>query len=394
MGYFPEQAGGLNRYFHDLAAQLTRCGVSGRALVAGSADVAAHSRGRMRAFAPLASALPRRMLAAREAVAAAMRDDPPQLVVSHFALYTFPALGAIGDRPLVVHFQGPWADEARAEGAAWASRAARRAIERAVYGRATAFVVLSRAFARVLHERYGVAEERIRVVPGGVDVARFAASSAPSRRAARETLGWPTDRPIALAVRRLARRMGLEDLIDAARDVRRRVPDALVLIAGGGRLRAELDARVRDAGLQDHVRLLGFLPDDQLPLAYRAADVTVVPTVALEGFGLIVAESLAAGTPAIVTPVGGLPEVVEGLSPSLVTDAPGARAIVERLSAALDGTLRLPDAKACERFARERYAWDVVAERVAEVYREAAGCGVWGVVNGARHADARVREVA
>ncbi|HWJ21585.1 MAG TPA: asparagine synthase (glutamine-hydrolyzing), partial [Gemmatimonadaceae bacterium] len=294
MGYFPEQAGGLNRYVHELTAHLPAAGVSCHGLVTGSADVATHSGGRTRAFARSASALPARLLAARAAVREALRADPSRLVVSHFALYTLPASGIIGDRPMVVHFHGPWADEVRAEGAGRVSHEARRRVERAVYRRGTAFVVLSRAFARVLHERYDVPEERIRVVPGGVDVARFAPLAALPRRACREALGWPTDRPIALAVRRLARRMGLEDLIAAARDVRRRVPDALVLIAGGGRLRAELEARVRDAGLAEHVRLLGFLPDAQLPLAYRAADVTVVPTVALEGFGLIVAESLAA----------------------------------------------------------------------------------------------------
>lgn len=395
MGYFPEQPGGLNRYVHGITAHLPAAGVDCQTLVAGSESVEGHSLGWTRAFAPSNAPLPARMIAACAAVRDALRDDPAQLVVSHFALYTLPALGAIGrGRPIVVHFHGPWADETRAEGAGKIAHALRHRLERTVYGRGTSFVVLSRAFARVLHERYGVAEHLIRIVPGGVDVARFAPANAPSRRECRERLGWPTDRPIAFAVRRLARRMGLEDLIDAAREVRRRVPDALVLIAGGGKLRGELEARVTDAGLADHVRLLGFLPDDQLPLAYRAADVTVVPTVALEGFGLIVAESLASGTPALVTPVGGLPEVVEALSPSLITERTGPAAIADTLSGALKGTLRLPDAAACARFARERYSWDVVAGSVAEIYANVAGCGVWGVGSHTPEVDAPAREVA
>ena len=67
----------------------------------------------------------------------------------------------------------------------------------------------------------------------------------------------------------------------------------------------------------------------QLPLAYRAADLTVVPTVALEGFGLIAVESLAAGTPVLVTPVGGLPEVVAALSPALVLAATGSAPLAD-----------------------------------------------------------------
>ena len=72
--------------------------------------------------------------------------------------------------------------------------------------------------------------------------------------------------------------------------------------------------------MANHVRMLGSSRDADLPLYYRAADLSVVPTVALEGFGLVAAESLAAGCPALVTPVGGLPSVVADLSPDLVLE--------------------------------------------------------------------------
>jgi glycosyltransferase involved in cell wall biosynthesis len=155
--------------------------------------------------------------------------------------------------------------------------------------------------------------------------------------------------------------MGLEDLIDAMASVRRSVPDALLLIVGRGTLDTELRERVAAIGLQDHVRLLGALPDAQLPLIYRAADVSVVPTLSLEGFGLTTVESLAAGTPVLVTPVGGLPEAVRDLSEALVLG----------LTDALRGNLRLPDAYACRRYVRERFDVPVIAAKVAQVYREA-----------------------
>ena len=149
---------------------------------------------------------------------------------------------------------------------------------------------------------------RFCVVPGSVDLARFDVKV--TRLAARRALGWPTDRPILIAVRRLTERMGLEVLIEAMKRVVRAVPEALLLIAGKGRIEARLERQIEDAGLQRHVRLLGFVPDDDLPLAYRAADINVVPSLALEGFGLTAAEALAAGAPSMVTAVGGLPEVV------------------------------------------------------------------------------------
>jgi glycosyltransferase involved in cell wall biosynthesis len=105
------------------------------------------------------------------------------------------------------------------------------------------------------------------------------------------------------------------------RTVRRIHPEVLLLIAGKGPLHDALSARIEDLGLQRHVRLLGYVPDADLALAYRAADLSVVPTVALEGFGLITVESLAAGTPVLVTPVGGLPETVQALAPNLILPA-------------------------------------------------------------------------
>ena len=298
----------------------------------------------------------------------ALSEGDFPLVVSHFALYALPALDLIRPRPLVVHFHGPWASEGYVEKGRRSAAELKAALERIVYRRGALLLVLSRAFQDVLSRDYGVPPERIRVIPGAIDVDRF--DTGVTRRAARERLGWPEDRPTVLAVRRLSRRMGLEDLIEAAAMVRRRVPEALVMVAGRGPLQETLAARARALGLENTVRFLGFVPDEDLPLAYRAADLTVVPTVALEGFGLIAAESLAAGTPVLVTPVGGLPEVVGDLSPELVLPGTGVGALGEGLVAALTGSTALPDERDCQAYARARYGWPVIATRVREAYAE------------------------
>ena len=129
--------------------------------------------------------------------------------------------------------------------------------------------------------------------------------------------------------------------------------------------------RIEQRGLTGHVKLAGFVADAALPLWYRSADVTVVPTVALEGFGLTTAESLAAGTPALVTPVGGLPEVVAPLSPDLVLGSVGFHAIGSGIVDALLGRRVLPGSEACSAYARANFDRAVVAAQVADVYREA-----------------------
>jgi glycosyltransferase involved in cell wall biosynthesis len=98
---------------------------------------------------------------------------------------------------------------------------------------------------------------------------------------------------------------------------------------------------------------------------------SIVPTVALEGFGLTTIESLASGTPVLVTPVGGLPEAVAPLSPDLVLERSGATALGAALIDALLGRITLPDDTSCIRYARSRFDLDVVAAQVAAVYREA-----------------------
>lgn len=360
--WLPERTGGLPRYFHDLlGAAPGRFEATG--LVVGSAEVAKASGGRVRSFAPASASLPMRLIGARRAITAALREQAPDLVASHFALSVLPAMDRIRV-PHVVHFHGPWAAEGLAEGQGGSRRLAKRAVERAVYSRADALIVLSEAFGRVLREDYAAPAERIHVVPGGVNAARF--DVAESRAEARARLGWPGDRPILLAVRRLVRRMGLEVLIEAMAEVVRRRPDVLLLIAGRGALEADLRARIEARGLANNVRMLGFLPEEALPLAYRAADAGVVPSQALEGFGLVALECLAAGTPVVVTPVGGLPEAVGRLTMLVCEDA-GTGALAERIAAMIEGVGR-PDPGACRTQARA-HDWDVIAGRVAEVYR-------------------------
>ena len=256
------------------------------------------------------------MLAFRHALIQEICEFSPHVIGGHFALYTWPALGRMKNLPLVQHFHGPWYSESKIQGCSRLNCWARYKLERSVYNRADALITLSEVFKNVLLTDFKIHESRVKVIPGGVDCGRFDIPQ--SKVAARHLLDWPQDRPIVFSVRRLTPRMGLENLLLAINAVKTDQPDALFLIAGTGPLRATLEQQINNLHLQDHVRLLGYLPDDKLPLAYRAADFSVVPSTALEGFGLVAVESLAAGTPALVSPVGGLREVIQPFSDALL----------------------------------------------------------------------------
>ncbi len=371
-GWFAEKPGGLERVFYGLLEHLFAFGVYARGLVVGSAAVAEASAGRVHGFAPAAAPLPVRWLRLRRALRELLHKEPADLVSAHFALYAFPVLDIIRSVPLVVHFHGSWALESEVEASpgfvAKLSVQVKKGLETLVYRRAARFIVLSQAFKTVLHETYGVPEGKIEIIPGGVDTAAYATSlSVPEARAA---LAWPVDRKIILAVRRLVKRQGLENLVSAVAELRAKHPEVRLYIAGTGPLKEALEAQIQKLALTEHVKLLGFVPDDKLALTYAAADFSVVPTVAHEGFGLITVESLAAGTPVLVTPVGGLPEVVAGLSKNLVFKGSDLQSLVSGINEALTGTLSLPSRAACRQYAREGFDYRTVAARTSEVYKK------------------------
>lgn len=371
MGWFPEQAGGLNRVYYNLIRSLPSAGVGVQGLVAGSSDLAKQTDGQVASFAPGAAPLLMRWRKARHGALEMLATHKTSLVAAHFALYAAPLGRHLRDRPLVVHFHGPWAEEGTIEGNSYLKTRFKRFVEQRVYRQAQQFIVLSQAFQDVLHRTYGVSLEHIHIVPGGVEVQRFAPDRSVAE--ARDHLGWPRNRPLVLTVRRLQHRMGLNNLIAALSIVRQQMPDALLLIAGQGPLAPALQARIDTLDLHNHVRLTGFLPDIDLPLAYRAADLTIVPTRAFEGFGLTTIESLAAGTPVLVTPVGGLPEAVSGLSPNLVLRGSDTASLADGLVRALRGSLPLPDETTCRTYAQTHYAWPVIARRIRAIYEQSLG---------------------
>ncbi len=364
-----ERAGGLNSYYYELIRHLGPTGTAVHGLVAGSDNIRNSTGGMVVGFAPHDENLAKRILSVRRAALDQLAQTRIDLIASHFALYAMPVVDRLKSTPSVVHFHGPWAGESNIEGASGYKSRLKASLERAVYSRARRLIVLSEAFKRDLTVRYGIAEDLIRVVPGGIDIERF--NVLISRLEARQRLGWSLDRPILLSVRRLVRRMGLETLIDAAKLMVLKCPDVLLLLGGTGPLGGELQERIVELGLEKNVGLLGRISDTDLALAYRAADMTVVPSQSLEGFGLITLESLASGTPVYVTPVGGLPEIVEPFARECIFPSTSAIDIATVLTEALQSERPVPSSEACRLYATQKFPWPRIAQRVRAVYDEA-----------------------
>lgn len=291
--------------------------------------------------------------------AVARLSAAPDAVVLHHPYPGLLVLGAraLGGAPVTLVYHSPWHEELRARrvDANASGSAIRRGIERTIVRRVRRVYPLSRFMAARLHAIHGVAGERVRIVPGGVDRTHFAPPA--DRGAVRATLGLPAAACVLLTVRNLEPRMGLVELLRAMPAIRAARPDARLVVAGAGALAAPLRALARTLGLLESVSFTGFVPEADLPALYGAADLSVVPSQSLEGFGLVTLESLACGTPVVGTPVGATPELLAPLDPALVLDGASPDAIgrgILRVLARNDA----PALRARCRAHTEGYTWD------------------------------------
>ncbi|MCC8930949.1 glycosyltransferase family 4 protein [Rhodococcus sp. BGS-1C] len=345
--WFGDRSGGLNRYFESLfVAMHDLKGNDITAVAFGNPPSGGNSWG------PAGKSA----LSRSSALKGSFKLPHGAILDRHFSLYGQSAGVGKSRVTTVTHFQGPWAGESKVAGHSKLSVAAKYAVERLRYSRTDQFIVLSERFKNLLVADYKVDESRVAVLAPGVDLSRF---SAGPKGQSREVL----------CVRRLEKRMGIEYLIKAWPGVVHQHPGALLRIVGTGTDESRLRELATDMRLSEFIVFEGNVSDDRLVSLYETAAVTVVPSVALEGFGLIALESLATGTAPIVTDCGGLPDAVDGLDPSLVVQPYNSEDLAHRVSDALNGAV--PDWKACRAHA-ETFSWQRVAENHFDLYSRIA----------------------
>lgn len=245
-------------------------------------------------------------------------------------------------------------------------------VEGWVMRRCARVIVESRFMEERVIANHRIPRERIRLIPGGADTARFRPPA--SKQSTRALLRLPENRFILFTVRNLVPRMGLENLIKAVAEIEKTNPDLLLIVGGEGPLRRPLEQLIGTLKLEARVILKGFIPENELVAYYQSADLVVMPTAALEGFGLVTVEALACGTPVLGTPVGATPEILGQIDPRLLAKGNDAHSIAE----ALTGLLRVFRGNQEEwnsfgkkgwQLAAELYNWAKAAERLEEILR-------------------------
>ncbi|MEA1910244.1 MAG: glycosyltransferase [Spirochaetota bacterium] len=217
---------------------------------------------------------------------------------------------------------------------------------------------------------YDIPEKRISMVPPGYDDNRFFPIGEPSRQALRAQIGFKGK--TVFAVSRLAVNKGFDLLLDSFALVKERMPDAILVLAIGFEDRddveegiyQELLAIIKQRGIEKNVKFIGFIPDEELPDYYRAADLFVLSS-RYEPFGMTAVEAMASGTPCVVTIHGGLARVLEHGIHALLADTFDREELGISMYQALkyETLYRRLSEKGAQR-ARARFTWTGVTQKL------------------------------
>jgi glycosyltransferase involved in cell wall biosynthesis len=205
---------------------------------------------------------------------------------------------------------------------------------------------------------------RYRVIPNGVDLEAFGEAGPEEQKAARARLGL-VDGPVAVCIARLCRQKGQDVLVEAWPNVRARVPEARLVLVGGGPATARLRAAASPG-----VELVG--PRDDVADWLAAADVVVAPS-RWEGMSLALLEAMASGRSVVATDVPGVREALGHDAGAVV--APGAVAELADAVAArlLDPALAEAEGAAGRMRAEQHHDLRTTHDRVADLYADVLG---------------------
>jgi glycosyltransferase involved in cell wall biosynthesis len=242
-------------------------------------------------------------------------------------------------------------------------------IERSLARVTDRIVAISPRIRRELLEDYHIGRpDQYRVVPLGFDLSPLIAIDDDVRREARRALGLTGDVHVVTTVGRLTAIKHHALFVETAALVAARDPSAVFLLAGDGELRPELEALVRDRGLESRVRFLGWRRD--LANIYGASDVFLL-TSRNEGTPVALIESLAAGVPGVSTEVGGVRDVVDTDAIGLLAPFGDPRALADHVATLLgDRERRQRMGEAGRASVAARYGVDRLVADVDVLYRE------------------------
>ncbi|MDI3387169.1 glycosyltransferase family 4 protein [Streptomyces sp. B-S-A8] len=225
--------------------------------------------------------------------------------------------------------------------------------------------------SRIARALSPAAAARMVQLPPGVDEKTFHPGSGGDEVRARLGL---SGRPVVVCVSRLVPRKGQDTLVRALPAILAKVPDAVLLIVGGGPYENELRKLAAETGVADSVRFTGSVPWEELPAHYGAGDVFAMPCrtrrggLDVEGLGIVYLEASATGLPVVAGDSGGAPDaVLDGETGWVVRGGAPSEAADRIVTLLQDPELRRRMGERGREWVEEKWRWDLLADRLREL---------------------------
>lgn len=238
-------------------------------------------------------------------------------------------------------------------------------IEQKVFDYADTIITASAFMSKCGKEIFGN-EKKFNIIPVPTDTNKYRINYV-DRNVARNELGIKEKTLVIFTVRRLVRRMGLDLLIDSIELLQHSKNNILLIVGGKGPYYSFINNKIIEKNLENKVKMVGFVPEEDLGRYYEAADFVVMPSLALEGFGLVTTEAMASGTSVIGTPVGANVEVIGKFCGDYVSNDVTPESFSECLLNAICDK---------DRFSREEirsyvvknYSWECLIDKYVNIY--------------------------
>ncbi len=234
---------------------------------------------------------------------------------------------------------------------------------------------VSRATGKELIAR-GLSRGRMQVVPNAVDVDRFTRDTADQTREPTSKIesapSLPVDAFLLVGVGRLVRRKGFAWFIE---NVMPKLPDRVVLwLAGDGPERQAIEAAIARNALQQRVRCLGKISEEELIALYKMGQLFVMPNINvpgdMEGFGIVMLEAGVCGLPTLAADLEGIRDVIEEGVNGWFAPSGNAKAFVDRIQRLLDAPDELRRAsKRTAEYVSSTYRWNTTAQRYLDILK-------------------------
>ncbi len=241
-------------------------------------------------------------------------------------------------------------------------------IEGDAANKATLVTTVSFYSSKKLIQFYGVDKNKIRVVPNGVDTARFKPSKSGER--IKRQIGLDS-KLCVLFVGRLIPRKGLPFLIEASKQIIEENRQVMFVVVGDGPLRSNLIAHMEKLDLSCNFVFLGDVHENLLSAVYNCADVFVLPSIQ-EGQGIALLEAQATGKPVVAFDVGGVREAVLDKETGFLMKPDSGQLAETVLKLLSDCSLREKMGSRGKEFVSANFSWDICAQKMLKVYCEAA----------------------